>query len=79
MSVVSENVESRAQQLRNLIDNLVEIVSANNGSIPQSDAVQEVANRTGLSLSEVPYIVNSAVADNRITADLRSGMIKLVR
>lgn len=79
MTVASPTVESRAQQLRNLIEELVEVVSDNQGSITLSEAVTTVASRTGLPLSDVPYVVNSAVADRRITADLRSGVLKLVR
>ncbi len=78
MTIASPTVESRAQQLRNLIQELVEVVRDNGGKMPLSDAVPSVANRTGLPLSEVPYIVNSAVADCRITADLRSGVLELV-
>lgn len=78
MTIASPNVESRAQQLRNLIDDLVSVVTTSGGSIKLSDAVPALADRTGLPQSEVPYIVNSAVADNRITADLRSGVLKLV-
>lgn len=79
MTSASPTVESRAQQLRNLIQELVEVVASNGGSMAQSEAVRSVASRTGLSLSDVPYVVNSAVADHRITADLRSGLLKLVR
>lgn len=79
MSTVSATMESRAQQLRNLIEDLVKIVDANGGSMTQSEAVRSVASQTGLPLSDVPYVVNSAVADHRITADLRSGMLELVR
>lgn len=79
MTITSPTVESRAQQLRNLIQELVSVVEQNGGSVSLRDAVPSVATKTGLPLSEVPYIVNSAVADNRITADLRSGMLELVR
>lgn len=78
MTIASPIVESRAQQLRNLIEDLVAVVTTNGGSMKLSDAVPALANRTGLPQSEVPYIVNSAVADNRITADLRSGDLRLV-
>ncbi|MEI3848059.1 MULTISPECIES: hypothetical protein [unclassified Microbacterium] len=78
MNAASPTVESRAQQLRNLIQELVEVVDANGGSMALRDAVPSVASRTGLSLSDVPYVVNSAVADRRIRADLRSGMLELV-
>lgn len=68
--------DSRVQQLRGLIEILVRIVEENDGRIQVSEATREFANRTGLSVSEVPYIVNSAVADRRIAFDLRSGMIE---
>lgn len=78
MTIASPPVQSRAQQLRNLIEELVQVVESRGGSMRLSDAVPVVADVTGLPLSEVPYIVNSAVADNRLTADLRSGMLQLV-
>ena len=79
MTIASPTIESRTQQLRNLIQDLVDIVDAHGGRMTLRDAVPSVASRTGLPLSEVPYIVNSAVADRRITSDLRSGVLELVR
>lgn len=79
MTIASPTVESRAQQLRNLINELVKVLDDNQGSMKLSEVVPSFASKTGLPQSEVPYIVNSAVADHRITADLRSGQLKVLR
>ena len=65
-------------RLLGLIDVLVDVVSRHQGSVRQNDAMREAARKAGVSVSEMPYVVNSAVADRRITADLRSGKLELV-
>ena len=65
-------------RLRGLIEALVTVVRTHGGTAPQNEAMRETARNVGVSVSEMPYVVNSAVADRRITADLRSGKLELV-
>jgi hypothetical protein len=79
MTLVADRVaDSRTQQLKALIEILVDVVKAHGGTVSQREAMREAATNAEMSVSEMPYIVNSAVADHRITADLRSGKLKLV-
>lgn len=79
MALVAERItDSRTQQLRDLIEVLVAVVKRHDGVVSQRVAMQEAAREARMSIAEMPYIVNSAVADNRITADLRSGKLELV-
>lgn len=68
---------SRVEQLRALIEILVEIVREFGGEGPGDEIKLTLAKRTGLSISETHYIVNSAAADYRLEHSLRSGRIKL--
>ncbi|WP_074850595.1 dATP/dGTP pyrophosphohydrolase domain-containing protein [Tsukamurella tyrosinosolvens] len=70
---------TRVQLLRLLIDELVAILTSNGGTMRRDDVAPEIIGRTGLSPSVVSYVINSAVADGRITSSLRTGMLQLVR
>lgn len=69
---------SRTQQLRDLIEELVVIVREFGGEGPGDEIKLALAKRTGLSISDTHYIVNSAAADYRLEHSLRSGRIKLI-
>lgn len=68
---------SRTQQLRDLIEELVVIVREFGGEGPGDEIKLALAKRTGLSISDTHYIVNSAAADYRLEHSLRSGRIRL--
>jgi len=79
MTLTTDRVaDTRTQQLKELVRVLVDVVRQNGGVVSQRDAMRQAAASSGLSVSEMPYIVNSAVADRMITADLRSGKLQLV-
>lgn len=79
MTLVADRVaDLRTQKLKELIQILVDVVQAQGGTMSQREAMRSAAAKAGLSVSEMPYIVNSAVADHRITADLRSGKLQLI-
>ena len=79
VAVASRVTDARTQQLKDLVEVIVKIVEKSaGGTISQRDAMRQAASTTGVSVSEMPYIVNSAVADHRISADLRSGKLALV-
>lgn len=69
---------SRAQQLRDLIEELVVIVREFGGEGPGDEIKLTLAKRMGLSISDTHYIVNSAVADRRVEYSLRTGRISLL-
>lgn len=75
---VDRVTDARTQQLKDLIEVLVGVVRERGGTMSQREAMREAASDAGMSVSEMPYIVNSAVADHRLTADLRSGKLTLV-
>lgn len=80
MALLAERAtDARTQRLKDLIEILVRIVAnADAGFILQREAMELAARESKLSVTEMPYVVNAAVADNRITADLRSGKLQLV-
>lgn len=67
------------QRLRGLINLLVQVVEEHGGSMNRQEATREVATKAGISVSELPYIITSAVADKRITASLRSNILEVVK
>lgn len=73
----TRTTDSRTQQLRSLIDTLVSVVERRGGSIKQDVAAQEFGQMSGVFGPDFYYVVNSAVADGRITASLRSGILRL--
>lgn len=79
MTLATERVrDSRATQLKRLIDVLVDIVGSYDGPASQREVMRKAAREAGVSISEMPYVVNTAVADRKVTTDLRSGKIALV-
>lgn len=61
-----------------LIDELAAVLRENGGTLSQREAMRKVARATGVSISEMPYAVNSAVAEKRVSADLRSATLTLI-
>lgn len=69
--------ESRVEQLRGFIELVVESVTEHGGSVHQNIVSREVARKTSLSVSEMPYVIMSARADHRVVYDLRTGTVSL--
>lgn len=67
------------QRLRGLIDLLVQVIEEHGGSMNRQEATREVATKAGISVSELPYVITSAVADKRITASLRTNLLEVVK
>lgn len=79
VAVAERSTDAQIEQLNTLIEALVKVVAGAEGqTIAQRDAMQQAAKLAGASISEMPYVVNSAVAEHRINADLRSGKLTLV-
>lgn len=65
-------------RLRALIDMLVDVVREHGGESPGKGAKIIAARRAGISVSEMDYVVTSAVADRRVEYSLRTGRISLL-
>ncbi len=77
MGASARMADSRTQQLRALIDSLVNIVERHGGTVHQDVALREFGEETGLFGPDGFYVMNSAAADYRLTSSLRSGILAL--
>ena len=78
MATIVRQADSRTQQLRDLVDSLVAIVERHGGSVHQGVAIRDLGQETGLFGPDCFYVINSAAADHRITASLRTGTLQLI-
>lgn len=76
MTLLRERVESRQiRELDRCIAAVVEVVQAANGPTPVKDAMRQAARKLNISISQMPYVVNSAVAEHKLEFDLREGTL----
>lgn len=70
---------SRTQQLRDLVNYLTDTVQRHGGTMSQVDALRELGVGAGVFGPDAFYVINSAVADYRITHSLRTGELALLK
>lgn len=67
--------DSRTKQLWELIFLTLEVLEDNGNHMNAKDLSRIVARQTGISNSDMPYIINSAQAEYLVTHSLRSNMV----
>lgn len=66
---------TQTKQLWELIFLTLEIVEENDNYINAKDLARLMSQQTGISVADVPYIINSAQAEYLVTYSLRTNMV----